>query len=304
MSENCLIIGYGSIGERHARLLKKLGHRVWIMTQRHAPGWETFPDIESGLKEVDFQYAVVCNRTSEHYDSLMTLANLGFEGRVLVEKPVFSRVEPFCALPFKVFVAYNLRFHPIIKALHDMVSGVTLYSVQVYCGQYLPDWRPGRDYTRSYSASGKMGGGVLRDLSHELDYLTWMVGPWRSVAAKGGRVSDLAIDSDDIFCLILETENCPVVSLQVNYLDLMPKREIIINGKGLALKADLIYNRLWMGGDYTQYKLHKNETYLAQHRAALNFDEDVICSYGEGLDTLELIEAAEKASKGRLWITR
>ena len=50
--------------------------------------------------------------------------------------------------------------------------------------------------------------------------------------ATGGKVSKLAISSDDMLCLLMETENCPAVSLQVNYLDLVPRREIIVNGDG------------------------------------------------------------------------
>jgi len=116
--------------------------------------------------------------TCNHYNSFMELNESGYSGKLLIEKPVF--LEP-CPIPQsgfeKVFVAYNLRFHPVIQKLHEFVKGKEVYSIQAYVGQYLPDWRPGTDYSKCYSASKAQGGGVLRDLSHELDYINWIAKP-------------------------------------------------------------------------------------------------------------------------------
>ena len=43
-------------------------------------------------------------------------------------------------------------------------------------GQYLPDWRTNADYSKSYSASFEMGGGVLFDLIHEIDLAVNLMG--------------------------------------------------------------------------------------------------------------------------------
>ncbi|MBU2632060.1 MAG: gfo/Idh/MocA family oxidoreductase, partial [Proteobacteria bacterium] len=203
-----------------------------------------------------------------------------------------------------IAVGYNLRFHPMLKKIHGMIQGVKLYSMHVYCGQHLVQWRENRDYRTTYSASKKSGGGVLRDLSHELDYICWLTGPWKKVAAKGGRVSDLEIDSDDVFGLLVETLRCPLVSLQINYLDLYVKREIILNGEGLSIKADLINDVLEINGNKKVFQVEKDATYRDQHKALLFHGTQVACTYDEGFEVLELIEAAEKASKEGVWIKR
>ena len=204
---NCLIIGYGSIGARHANILKEMWHSVHVVSKRDVKDFPCYKSIKEAVQNRDFDYVVISNETYNHYNSFIELNELGYSGKLLIEKPVFLEPRPTPQSDFEnVFVAYNLRFHPVIQKLHEFLNGKEIYSIQVYVGQYLPDWRPGTDYTRSYSASKAQGGGVLRDLSHELDYINWIAGGWKRVAAIGGKFSDLQIDSDDVFVLLLEME--------------------------------------------------------------------------------------------------
>lgn len=250
---NCLITGYGSIGTRHANILKEMGHAVHVVSKRDVKGFPCYKSIKEALQNKDFDYIIISNETYKHYESFMELRELGYSGKLLIEKPVFLEPRPISQSDFEnVFVAYNLRFHPIIQKLHEFLNSKEIYSIQVYVGQYLPDWRPGTDYTESYSASKAQGGGVLRDLSHELDYINWIAGGWKRVAAIGGKFSDLQIDSDDVFVLLLEMENCPVVSVQMNYLDRKARREIIVNMKDHSIKADLILNTFEIDGGMAQ----------------------------------------------------
>ena len=191
--KTALVIGFGSIGQRHARLLREMGLSVHVYSRRTLPDEKKYQSLESALKEVHPEYVVIANETSEHYSTLKTV--LSFEvPQVLVEKPLFSTsVESLPENPkSQVCVAYNLRFHPLLQRLCSEINGQSVLLVQVYVGQYLPDWRPQQNYRNSYSVSRAQGGGVLRDLSHELDYLNWLFGPWQSLTALGGHYSSLA----------------------------------------------------------------------------------------------------------------
>ena len=79
---------------------------------------------------------------------------------------------------YKIYVGYNLRFHPLLKYLKKYLSQSNdkLLSVNIYAGSYLPDWRKNTNYVKSYSASKRKGGGVELDLSHEIDYASWLFG--------------------------------------------------------------------------------------------------------------------------------
>lgn len=302
---DCLIIGYGSIGTRHANILKEMEHSVHIVSKRDVKGFPCYKSIKEALQNKDFDYVVISNETCNHYNSFIELNKLGYSGRLLIEKPVFLEPRSLPQSGFeKVFVAYNFRFHPVVQKLHEFLRGKEIYSVQVYVGQYLPSWRLGTDYTKCYSASKAQGGGALRDLSHELDCMNWLCGGWKRVTAIGGKFSNLQIDSDDVFVLLLEMENCPVACVQMNYLDLKGRREIIINLKDHSIKADLILNTFEIDGEISEFKVERNLTYTVQHNAILKGDYSVACTLEQGIDVLNLIHAAELASEKQEWINR
>jgi len=302
---NCLIIGYGSIGTRHADILKEMGHNIYVVSKRDITDFPCYKSMDEAFESKNFDYVIISNETFKHYKSFAKLRELGYSGKLLIEKPVFLEPSSIPQSDFeKVFVAYNFRFHPIIRKLHEFLNGKDIYSIQVYVGQYLPDWRPNTDYTESYSAFRNQGGGALRDLSHEVDYINWIAGGWKRVAAIGGKFSELQIDSDDVFVLLLEMENCPVVSAQMNYLDRKARREIIINMKDHTIKADLIHSTLEIGGEMTMFEVEKGLTYTMQHNAILNGDYTTACTLKQGMDVLNLIHAAETASKMQKWINR
>lgn len=251
------------------------------------------------------EYAVIANETVEHFETLLKLKDAGFKGTVLVEKPVFYSRAVFPQAAFKnVFIAYNLRFHPLLKRLKSLLEGEKVISVQAYVGRYLPQWRPEADYRGGYSAKKDAGGGVLRDLSHEIDYLLWMLGSWELVAAIGGHFSDLEIDSDDVFGLMFTTRRCPLVTLQMNYLDRVGRREVLVNTDRHTFLADLINGKLWMNENVQEFTVERDFTYKAEHEAVLEKNFGALCSFEEGMEVLSLVEAAEQASLEKKWVNR
>ena len=198
-----------------------------------------------------------------------------------------------------------MRFNPLIQRLFDELKGQTIISSQAYVGQYLPNWRPNRDYRESYSAKKNEGGGVLRDLSHELDFLNWILGGWKRVAALGGKYSELDIDSDDVFGLMFETVKCPICILQLNYLDRATRREVIVNTSQNVFRIDFISKTFEKDGVIIPSYFDSNYSYYMQHKAIIEKNYDHICSFNSGKDIMRLIIAAEKSAykENNNWIT-
>lgn len=298
-----VVIGYGSIGQRHARILGELGCDVTVVSRRPAQFAQSKTTVSDALAHIKPDYVVVATETSAHGDAVGALLQHGYAGRLLIEKPLGDMTPTVFASPFTLAaVGYNLRFHPVMIALVDAITDENLVSIEAYCGQYLPDWRPGSDFRQSYSADRTRGGGVLRDLSHELDYLLWIGGPWRRLAAIGGKLGALDIRSDDCWAILLELERCPAVSLQINYLDRPGRRRIVVNTAAHTYCADLVAGTLTLDGETQTFALDRDQTYRAQHTAILGDDRARLCTLAQGQRVMNLIEAIERAAHSRNWV--
>jgi predicted dehydrogenase len=297
---NAVVIGLGSIGQRHARVLHELGYSVTSVSRRRCGDYDS---VASAVVAARPQYAVVATETAYHAESLRELADAGFCGPVLVEKPIFSSVGLVPEYPFaSLAVGYNLRFHPVMTALAERVRGRTAITVSAYVGQDIRDWRPGRDHRTTASATKKAGGGVLRDLSHELDYLLWLFGPWRRVAALGGSSGARQIEVDDHLSLLLEMARSRAVQVHMDYLDRPGIRKIRVNLENETIEADILGGRLIINGVVHDYPSERDQSYKAMHAAAIKGLAPV-CSLPDGLAVMDLIDASERALHSQIWIS-
>lgn len=296
-----LVIGHGSIGQRHARLLGELGLDVAVVSRRAVDHPKPYCDLMAAMDSHQPDYIVIASATSEHYKDVSALAESGFRGRVLIEKPIF---EPGQIVPNNHFaslhVGYNLRFHPVMRKLAKVLEPNRVLQIHAYVGQYLPDWRPGTAYQDSYSANLARGGGVLLDLSHDLDLLNGLVGPWRDLTALGGQLSDLEIDSDDVASILIRFAKCPAATLSLNYLDRSVRREIIVNCSDTTFKADLVAGTLETNGDVERFDVQRDTTYLAMHQASLS-DGAGACTADEALEVLGMIAAVRPSYSDPRW---
>jgi predicted dehydrogenase len=297
---NAVVVGLGSIGQRHVRVLRELGHAVATVSRRSGGDHVSIADA---LHETRPEYAVIATETSGHAEALGELTAAGFRGTVLVEKPIFSHVGPVPDYPFAhLSVGYNLRFHPVVTALAERLRGRQAITVSAYVGQDIRDWRPGRDHRNTASATIAAGGGVLRDLSHELDYLLWLFGPWRRVAALGGSSGARQLEVDDHINLLLEMQGSQAVQVHMDYLDRPGLRKIRVNLEDETIEADVAGGRLTVNGAVTEYSIERDQSYRDMHAAAVKGSPPV-CSLSEGLAVMDLIDASERALHSRTWIT-
>jgi len=206
-----LIVGLGSIGKRHLRLIRSILPEAQIGVLRHktvnqVPEFADF--VFTGMEEaLAFapQIAVISNPASLHIDSAIPLVQAGVH--LLIEKPLSTSVAGVLNLLEEckrnnviLAIGYNLRFSPSLLKFKSLIDdGIIgrVWSVRSEAGQYLPSWRPESDYRHSVSAQSSMGGGVLLELSHELDYLRWIFGDIDWVQAMLSKQGELEIDVED-----------------------------------------------------------------------------------------------------------
>lgn len=307
MGNKVLIIGLGSIGKRHAQVLKKLGCSLSVLSQHgNSSDLIIFKDLQTALSRHP-DYIIIANETENHYQTLVSLASVDYQGKILVEKPLFHTSEialnPFKNITSKIYVGYVMRFHNLIQRAKEWLEGQKIYSINCYCGQFLPTWRPNTDYRRSYSAQ-KPGGGVLRDLSHELDYLQFLTGEWQSVVATQGHLTNLEIDTEDISSFLLKTERCENIVCQLNYWDHNVQRYCIINSEKGTCTLDFISNTLTINQKTDSCSQERNQMFQEMHINVLTKNGKNVASFYDSLSVLSLINGIEKSYHTRKWIQR
>lgn len=291
-----LIISMGSIGTRHAEVLTSMGIEVSAITSQNIRSLECFNDLKSANLD-KFDYFIIASPTHLHYEHLSYI-DTNVSGKIILcEKPLFDKFRDFNPNN-KIFIGYNLRFHPLILELKNMLNPSEILTIEARCGQYLPSWRK-KDYTTTYSSYKERGGGVLLDLSHEIDYISFLSdSSLELIKSYQAKVSNLNITSDDI-CMILAKCNKTLINISLNYLSKTPFRQILIETNNNSYHLDLITNTLKVvdqDGKITQIQnsnLQRNDTFKAMHIDALNM-QNHICTFAQAMDTMRLIDQIQK----------
>jgi len=202
-----VFFGLGSIGQRHARLIKEMGQHDLFAFRSDRTKTQNNLEVEEiySWEEVDKikpEIAFITNPTYLHTETAIPCAKRNMA--LFIEKPVDASVNNLTYLLSLVreknissYVAYVLRFHPVIKELKRILNKEQSLSAQLKCTSYLPEWRANQNHLECYSASRNAGGGVILDLSHEFDVAQYLFGPVHSITGKSCRRSNVTIDAED-----------------------------------------------------------------------------------------------------------
>jgi predicted dehydrogenase len=323
--DRVLIVGLGSIGQRHLRLARQLLPSADIRVLRHQPS-KDLPEFANGCfselnEAISFapQLAVIASPASFHLPVANALAKVGTH--LLVEKPLSSELKgvdeliAFCQLKHVVLLTgYNLRFFPSLQKfrtlLHTNAIG-RIMSVRCEIGQYLPTWRPGSDYRHGVSASRALGGGALLELSHELDYLRWIFGEINWVAASLSRQSALEIDVEDTahltlgFCCtkgnsgLIGTVNLDFIRHDTTRLCTAIGELGSLRWNGLTGVVELFEAGSSNWRELYRHQHQRDESYLDEWQHLLACIQGMampLISGADGLQVLRVVEAARRAS--------
>ncbi len=254
-----LCISLGSIGKRHVRNARTLAPDAKIAVYRqHTRGDASVPEhtdvLLSSMEEAmafEPDAVLISSPASEHIANASAFIARGTP--MFIEKPLAANMQVLgdfvaqakTAKGF-IMVAYVLRFLPALYKIKHMIADGMLgavYTARIEVGQYLPDWRPDSDYREGVSAQKKLGGGALLELSHEIDYATWLFGFPRSIQCSCSTLSALDIDVEDSAQLVMEYAH-KRVDVQLDFLQRTANMAVQIVGEKATLYADLIKEEL------------------------------------------------------------
>jgi len=272
---NILIIGLGSIGQRHLRNLKLIESKsnFYAIKSNRKKSTPLLNNLNQVLKgdikkkylltyfnsiseiyknNIKIDCAFVCTPSSKHISQVIELLNYNIH--CFIEKPLgssskqLSELESLLKKKKKLItmMGFQLRFNPLIEYLNNVIKKKSpigkLISANIHHGENIKDFHPYEDYKITYAANKKLGGGVILTQIHEIDYFLHLFSEYKitNTTYISSKVSDLDIDVEDIFSsnfLLKKNKNNMFCSINLNYFERPKKRKFYLIGNNGSLVA-------------------------------------------------------------------
>jgi len=325
-----LIVGCGSIGERHLHNLQKLGitklmvcDQDKIKANKLAQKYHTQKsyDLNVALSfEPDF--AFICTYPKSH----LVIANrcIDSNSHIFIEKPLASDISGIENMlkrakskKLQVAVGYNMRFHTGLIHLKKQIKSIIPLMIFAEWGVNIRQWRPGLDYKNHYVL--KKGGGIVLDDSHEYDYVRWLLDDEvKSVYCKTRQITNIQTETESLAVMTLTFKKGTIANLMMDYVRPQYERRCHIIGEKGNLKWEYspkqsgwkkydsrasvtISHNLIKGAKTTKKHLvQTNQMYIDEAR---NFIDSIIHNKKplvdgwDGLETLKIGRAALDSAK-------
>lgn len=327
-----LIIGTGSIGERHLRCLQSTGRcriafcepldeRRKDVATRYGIGEElTFTSLDEALaSDTPFDAAVVASPAPFHIPMGMQLAGRGIH--ILMEKPLslsLEGVEEFQNLVREkevvAAVGYTHRAHPAISGLKKQLDSGAFgkaLELRVDVGQHLATIRPA--YADVYFADPKMGGGAIQDMiTHFYSVGDWLLGPIDRIVTHARHLALPRVEVEDTVHSLADHNGVMAVYAQ-NLTQLQNEVFVTVICEKGSIRADYGRKRISTISEPNGEWQHKpyelddiDEVYVAQDSAFLDAVEghgSTFCTLEEAVRTLRVNLASLRSAETMSWQT-
>jgi len=314
-----LVVGCGSIGTRHVRNLRALDVAVSAFDPDVMRANATCSDVgasavgslDEGLDDGP-ELVLVCTPPHLHVEAARRAADAG--AHLFIEKPLSHSLEGVADLLDTaaergrvVCVGYNLRFHAglqkVKSLLEDGAIGTPLV-VRAEVGQYLPTWRPARDYRAGYIVSEATGGGIILDGSHEIDYVRWLAGEVCRVYCAAAHVSSLEMETEDTAAITLRFAQGAIGEIHLDCIQRGYARGCKIIGEEGTIVWEYARGVTLIGADGASQEFaiapDPNEMYVEQMKHVLAVaagDESPQVDGQTGRRVLEIALAAKRSAQ-------
>ncbi len=289
------LIGLGSMGRNHYRVLKNLpGFKITALCDiKQTKEYEEpfFNSVDKMLDSADFDAAVIVVPTFLHKEVAIKCLNKG--KHLFIEKPVASSVAEANEIlkvanekNARVCVGYIERFNPVVEALKNELEGSEIYSIGIT--------RVGPFPPRIADV------GILTDLSvHDIDLIRYITGKEIEETSifKSQKIHN---HYEDNAILSFKLEDEVVASITTNWLTPFRKRTIEVATKDAYYEANLMEQDLTEFSEYQKNNSYvvrkcfvkKEEPLIREHRAFRKFvksgDRSGLSSIEDSIITLKI----------------
>lgn len=324
MKKQILVIGCGSIGERHLRCFQKTGRAevaacdtnpALLEKMRKEYGVATFPQLKEAFATQKFDGVSICTPAHTHIPVALTC--LKSEAALLIEKPLAVKLDGIDELKQEIAkakkfvgVAYVYHLMPCVQKAKVFLDGSSLgkiLQVSVVAGQHFPTYRPA--YREIYYNNHATGGGAIQDaLTHLVNAVEWIAGPTTKVYCEAAHQMLDGVTVEDTACVTTKSGSVPI-NYSLNQFQAPNETTILINCEGGSVKIE-VHEQRWSvfprGAEKWTFHPtpvgHRDDLFIAQANAFLDGIEGKptpLCTFEEAIQTLKFnIAALESARDG------
>jgi len=261
MCGKLLVVGFGSIGERHIRCFLNTG-RCAVSICEPNPQLRQRAKAEYGIEhtyttlddamDVTHDYAVIATPAQFHIPMATRLAEAGIH--LLIEKPLSVSLKGIPELEeivtrngLTAMVGYTHRSNPTLISMREqLLSGRFGRPLQVVgtVGQDFAKYRP--TYQNTYFAQHETGGGAIQDaMTHLVNAGEWLAGPIKQLVVDARHQSLPGVDVEDtVHLMARHGENRDVLGLYSLNLHQVPDEfTITVVAEAGTCRLDLQHNR-------------------------------------------------------------
>lgn len=322
-----LVVGVGSIGERHLRCFQTTGRCLVGFCEPNKSLRSTIDaryevlqssaDLDGALQAKPYDAAVIATPAQLHVPIACRLADAGIH--LLIEKPLSTSTDSIDQLTrvakersLAVAVAYTHRAHPAVDAVKRSIDegrfGNPL-QITVTSGQHFPTYRPA--YREIYYVDRKTGGGAVQDgMTHMVNLAEWLVGPIDRLVTDADHLALPGVTVEDTVHTLARHGDV-MGSYALNQHQAPNETTITVVCEQGTLRIDYSCMRWsWIQEPSTNWQhetvdvLDHDSLYVRQANSFLDFVEgtaEPLCSLSEGIQTLHVNLASLRSLESGKW---
>lgn len=314
------IIGYGSIAILHINIILNLfpDFQIIIFRQKNKNKiiskhkQKVIEENLNKIKKFNLDYILITNPSNFHYKNLITNYKRNID--IFIEKPIFDKEyninnirKHYKKNNLKLQIGYVFRFDEVVNDFKKLISNKVFSNdthIEVVCKTNVNKWRRRNNYKNDTSLQKNLGGGVLLELSHEIDYSLFLFGKPNKVFSsiyKSNYFNNSNVE--DMANILLIYDSGLIININIEFNSLKESRYCKIYSKNLFLHMDLkkrlITKKFRKKTIIKNYKSklidsysHQLENFLIKKNDKTKIDKDLI----DSLNVLKIIKAIKDSN--------
>lgn len=277
------VIGSGNIALRHYQNVRNLDKKSKMIMCKRSKTEINKDAIKNNIQMTGYinniyprtskSLAIICSPAVSHVKDAILLAKKGFH--IFLEKPLSHNMNNIKKL-IRIMhnnntvnlVGYNMRFTDRFKSLKNILKSKNyndIKKINVYAYTDFRKWRKNKNYKDTVTFKKNLGGGVINELSHEIDYIVFLFNKPNSVYVESYKDNLINADIESNITATFEyKEYCFNIVFKLNMLSRKNKRSFDIIMNDSNIQVDHIANSLKIDEQEIFFKDHIDDSYVRE----------------------------------------